>query len=133
MPERAFHILGGAGGPHAGQPLAQELVGLEEPRGEAGEDGAEERRHPEHPQLRERPAADEDCGAGRAGGVDRGIGDREVDEVDQGQQRPMPTPASALVPRFEVDPRITMRNPKVITTSARNAPAAEYPPGEWAP
>ena len=47
--------------------------------------GADDRRHPEQPQLRERPAADEDRHAGAARRVHRGVGHRDADQVDQRQ------------------------------------------------
>ncbi len=50
---------------------------------EAADDGSEDGCYPEEPELTECPAADEDRGAGAAGGVDRGVGDRDADEVDQ--------------------------------------------------
>ena len=52
---------------------------------DAAERAADQRRDPEQPELRQRPAADEQRRAGAAGRVDRGVGDRDADEVDQRQ------------------------------------------------
>src|SRR6185295_15827082 len=48
-----------------------------------GEHRTQDRRHPEHPQLLQRPAADQQCGAGAARRIHRGVGDGDADEVDQ--------------------------------------------------
>ncbi len=50
---------------------------------EAADDCSEDGGYPEEPELTECPASDEDRRAGAAGGVDRGVGDRDADEVDE--------------------------------------------------
>src|SRR5258705_11317907 len=79
-PQRSENNLG-----FCGHFLAEGLLwGGEEGGGdETAYDCSNDWRDPEEPELTERPAAGEDCGAGAAGGVDRGVGDRDADEVDQ--------------------------------------------------
>jgi len=50
--------------------------------------GAHDRGDPEEPQLLQRPAAHENCLAGAARRVDRSVGHRNADQVDQGQPQP---------------------------------------------
>src|SRR5271163_2383081 len=59
-----------------------------------GPDGsADDRRHPEEPQLLQRPAAattnrENQCRTSAARGVDRGVGDRHADQVNERQRQP---------------------------------------------
>src|ERR1700743_3044783 len=50
---------------------------------QGAEDAADDRGNPEHPELAEGPSAGEDGGTSAAGGVDRGVGDRDFYEMDQ--------------------------------------------------
>ena len=78
-----------------------------------------DRRHPEQPQLLQRPAADEQRRAGAARRVHRGVGDRDADQVDQRQaQADGDRREAGRAPRSSVAPRMTIRKKKVITTSA---------------
>ena len=77
----------------------------------AAERAADERRDPEHPELRQRPAADEQRRAGAARRVHRGVGDRDADEVDEGQAEADGDAArSPSAPRPSVAPMMTNRN-----------------------
>ncbi len=51
----------------------------------AEEQAADDRRHPGQPELAERPATREHRDAGAARRIDRGVGDRGADQVDQRQ------------------------------------------------
>ncbi len=55
---------------------------------ESAEGGSQDRGYPEEPELSDRPATDEDRGTSGTGWVNRGIGDRDADEVDQGKTEP---------------------------------------------
>ena len=48
---------------------------------------ADQRGDPEQPELADGPAAGEEGRAGRARRVHRGVGDRDRDEVDQGERK----------------------------------------------
>ena len=52
---------------------------------EPGESGADERRDPEEPELSDGPAAHDQRGPGASGRIDRGVRDRNADEMDQRQ------------------------------------------------
>src|SRR4030095_14415800 len=45
--------------------------------------GAEDRRHPEQPQLTDRPSANVDCHARASRGIHRCVGDGNADQMDQ--------------------------------------------------
>ncbi len=53
----------------------------------AADDAADDRRHPEQPQLAQCTGTREQGHAGRTGGVDRGIGHRNADQVDQRERQ----------------------------------------------
>lgn len=59
------------------------LVVIDRAMNECADDGADDWRGPEQPELRDRPVADEDCDAGAACGVHRAVGDRDRDQVDE--------------------------------------------------
>ena len=75
-------VVGAAGRDRRGSGL---FLAGDERIDDAREDGADDRRDPEQPELREGPAADEERRAGAAGRVDREVGDRDADQVDQRQ------------------------------------------------
>ena len=94
---------------------------------------ADDRRHPEKPQLLDRPASDKHGDAGAARRVDGGVRHRDADQVDQRQaeaDRDRRKPCGA---RLSVAPRMMSRNIMVMTTSLTSAATKEYPPGECAP
>src|SRR4051794_26062030 len=68
-------------------------------------DGADDRRNPEHPQLRERPPADEQSRSGAARRIHRRVGHRDADQVNQRQRK---TDRDA----GETDRRTLMRRPE---------------------
>ena len=51
------------------------------------DDGTNNRRQPKQPELLDGPAASEEYHAGRARRVDRGVGDRDQDQMDQRQRQ----------------------------------------------
>src|SRR6188768_858044 len=53
--------------------------------GERSEDRAGNRRDPEQPELRDRPTTDEHRDSGAPGWIDRGVCNRNADEVDEGE------------------------------------------------
>ena len=53
----------------------------------AADSAADQRRNPEQPELLQGPAADEQRRAGAARRVDRGVGDRNADQMDQAPAR----------------------------------------------
>src|SRR6478609_8392915 len=55
--------------------------------GGARDGGTDDRGQPENPQLADRPVAVEERDAGGAGRVDRGVRDRDRDEVDEGEHQ----------------------------------------------
>ena len=59
----------------------------DEVEGRAGDGGTEDRGQPEQPQLTDRAVSVEERHAGGAGGVDRGVRDRDGDEVDEGEHQ----------------------------------------------
>ena len=62
------------------------LGGGEEGEGDdCSDDGSEDGRDPEEPELPEGCSVDEDCGAGAAGGIYGGVGDGDADEMDEGE------------------------------------------------
>src|SRR5262249_55649236 len=62
----------------AAQPAVQDTAGS----------AAENWRHPEQPQLRQRPTADKERGPRAARGIYRRIGDGNADQMDQRQRQP---------------------------------------------
>src|SRR5688572_5745646 len=73
------------------RPRAGDLRGrffAEPPIEDAAECAANERGDPEEPQLGKRPPADEERRAGAARRVDRGVGDRDAHQVDEGEAEP---------------------------------------------
>ena len=52
---------------------------------EAGSGGADDRHYPEQPQLLQSPATDKDRLTGTTSWINRGIGDRDADQVNQRQ------------------------------------------------
>ena len=82
------------------------------------------------PSCADRPVSDVECHARASGRVDRRVGDRDADQVDQRQARDRWRWArSPAVPRLSVEPRmINPKNMNVITTSVRNDAKREYPP-----
>src|ERR1019366_10393346 len=56
--------------------------------GRTRNDGTDDRRNPEEPQLSWRTVAVEERHAGRASWIDGGVVDRDRDEVNQGQTEP---------------------------------------------
>ena len=86
---------------------------------EPGNGGADDRRHPEEPQLLERPSADDDRGSGAARRVHREIGDGYTDQVNQREAEADRDGRKALPgARRSVAPRMIMRNMNVSTISA---------------
>src|SRR6185369_5942713 len=53
---------------------------------DSSECSASDRRKPEQPELTERPATDEHCRPGAARGIDGQVGNRNANQVDQGQR-----------------------------------------------
>ena len=107
---------------------------IEPAREEPGDHRADDRRQPEQPELADIFAAGEQRRAGAARRVDRGVGDRDRDQMDQGQRtdrsgcRRSPTAAP-----FEVVPMMMNRKKNVITTSIRKQPPRPYLPGLRSP
>ena len=66
--------------------------------------------YPEQPELTESPTADEDRGTGAAGGIDRGVGDRDADEMNQREAEALwRSGAKPFGARSSVAPRMTRR------------------------
>src|SRR5690606_1645356 len=77
--------------------LGQMLAGAEQHRVErTGGRRADQRRHPEQPQLAGRTVTVEERHTGRARRVDRGVGDRDGDQVDQREREPDRQPGKPL-------------------------------------
>ena len=62
--------------------------------GPSGEDGTDDWRNPEKPKLGESTTSDEDCWTCTPGRIDGGIGDRDADQMDEVNARPMAIPAN---------------------------------------
>ena len=100
---------------------------------ESGDEGADDGRDPEEPELVDRPATDEERGRGATRRIHRGVGDRNADEMDERERETDREAGEAdrgtLVGGAENDDR----NMKVITTSQTSAEARLYLPGECSP
>lgn len=94
----------------------------------AAEDPADDRHDPEQPQLLQRPAALENRYRGAARRVDRGVGNRNADQMDEGQ-RQADSDGKARRACLSVAPWITSRKPQVRTISMTIADSMEKPPG----
>ena len=93
--------------------------------GQGAEYRTENRRDPEQPQLGNRPVADVQGDRGAARRVHRGVGDRDADQVDQGQGQADGDRREACGARLEVAPRMISRNMPVSTTSLTSAACNE--------
>ena len=71
-----------------------------------------DQRYPEHPKLleRRRPGSG---GAGAAGRIDAGVGDRDADQVDERRSQADGDGAKPAGARVSVEPRMIIRKPKV--------------------
>ena len=117
--------------PHASiPPLVLFEVASQERVEDSGQHGAQDRCDPEQPELAERPAADEDRGAGAARGVDREVRDGDPDQVDQREPEADRDRREARRGAWSVAPRMITRNMNVSTTSVTSAEASGYRPGE---
>ena len=67
--------------------LACFLVAADQPIGRGPEQGAEDGRQPEQPQLGYRPVAANSATPVLRAGLDRGVGHRNADQMDQGQRQ----------------------------------------------
>ena len=94
---------------------------------QAGQHRAQDGSSPEQPQLRQVVSPQQQGGAGAPGRVDRQVGDRTADQVNEGQAQ---ADGNA---RESVAPRIMIRKKKVSTTSARKQACRLYFPGERSP
>src|SRR5207237_1371477 len=88
---------------------------------DAAEDGADDGRREEDPELRQRPAAHEDGGAEAPRRVYRQIGHGDADEMNQGQPEPDGHGRKPGGARLSVEPRMMKRNIRVSTVSATSA------------
>ena len=86
---------------------------------DSGDGRADERRQPEHPQLGGCAVGVEERHPRRARRVDRRVGDRDRDQVDQGECKADRQTGEPLGARSSVDPRMTSRKTPVRTISAR--------------
>src|ERR1700741_3404311 len=76
----------GSYAPFLHYPRRDQLYRVVQPAGQqAGDDCADYRRYPEQPELTDILTAGKQCRSGAARGVDRGVGDRDRDQMDQGQ------------------------------------------------
>ena len=66
---------------------ALERLFFKPPIDEAGDGRTDNRRHPEHPQLRHGPTLDDQGRPGAACRVHRRVGHRNADQVNQGQAK----------------------------------------------
>src|SRR4029077_10888242 len=72
---------------HSSRALATLALTAEPAVSDAGKSGTEQRCNPEQPQLLQRPAAHDECRSGAARRVNRGVGDRNADQVYQSQSQ----------------------------------------------
>ena len=84
---------------------------------ETADQPADDGRQPEQPQLLQGPAARDQGGTGAACRIDRGVGHRDRDQVDQRQRQPDRDRCETRGARLSVDPMITSRKKKVSSTS----------------
>jgi len=98
----------------------------------AGERGTGDGRQPEQPKLADIGAAAKQRGAGAAGRVDGGVGDRDRNEVISVSASPMAMGAKPAGAWELVEPRMTSRK-KVINTSITKADTRPYLPGLRSP
>jgi len=71
--------------------LRRSLVVLrtsENPVEDSCDDGSNDGGNPEEPQLTDGPSSVEDCGGGTTGWVYRCVGDRDADQVNEGEAEP---------------------------------------------
>jgi len=110
------------------------LVVIAEPAiHDAGDQGADDRRDPEQPELIERPATRKQCRARAARRIHRRIGHGNADQMDQGQRQADREAGKTGGARLSVLPRITSRKNAVSTISQVNAALKSYLPGECSP